>query len=94
MKTLESRPLMKLEADIVELEESIPDRATRRRLLEMPKKLFTEAQEYHRNGNVVEARLTLNSACRLLERAKREFQELELTTDSSNGQGSARRKLQ
>jgi hypothetical protein len=94
MKTLESRPLMKLEAEIVELEEAIPDRATRYRLLEMPKRLFAEAQEYHRNGNVVEARLTLNSACRLLERAKREFQELELTTDSSNSHGSARRKLQ
>ena len=89
-----SRPLVELEAEIVELEETILDRATRDRLLDMPKKLFTEAQEYHRNGNVVEARLTLNSACRLVERAKREFQEVELTTDCSSSHSSTRQKPQ
>jgi len=68
-----SCPLVELEAEIVELEETILDRATRDRLLDMPKKLFTEAQEYHRRGNVEETRLTLNSACRLVERAKREL---------------------
>jgi len=70
-----SRPLVELEAKIVELEETILDRATRERLLDMPKKLFTEAQEYHRNGNVEETRLTLNSACRLVERARRELKK-------------------
>ena len=70
-----SRPLVELEAEIVELEETILDRATRDRLLDMPKKLFTEAQEYHRKGNVEETRLTLNSACRLVERAKRELKK-------------------
>ena len=75
--SLDSRTLMELQAEIFELEEAILDRATRDRLLDMPKKLFTEAQEYLRNGNVVEARLTLNSTCRLVERAKRELQEFE-----------------
>jgi len=75
MKTLDSRPLMELEAEIVELEETIPDRATRDRLLDMPKKLFSEAQEYRRKGNAEEARLTLNSACRLVEPAKRELKK-------------------
>ena len=70
-----SRPLVQLEAEIVELEETILDRATRDRLLNMPRKLFTEAQEYHRKGNVEETRLTLNSACRLMERAKRELKK-------------------
>lgn len=94
MKTasINNRPLMELEAEIAELEETILDRATRDRLLDMPKRLFTEAQEYHRKGNVVEARLTLNSACRLVERAKRELQELEPTTTCSNSQNSARQK--
>ena len=70
-----SRPLVELEAEIVELEETILDRATRDRLLDMPKTLFTEAQEYHRRGNVEESRLTLNSACRLVEQAKRELKK-------------------
>jgi len=70
-----SRPLVQLEAEIVELEETILDGPTRDRLLAMPKKLFTEAQEYHRKGNVEETRLTLNSACRLVERAKRELKK-------------------
>jgi hypothetical protein len=68
-------PLMKLEAEIVELEETILDLATRDRLLDMPKKLFSEAQEYRRKGNAEEARLTLNSACRLVEPAKRELKK-------------------
>ena len=70
-----SRPLVELEAEIVELEGTILDRATRDRLLDKPKKLFSEAQEYHRKGNVEETRLTLNSACRLVERAKRELKK-------------------
>ena len=71
--SLNSRALMELQAEIVELQETILDRATRDRLLDMPTRLFTAAQEYQRKGNVVEARLTLNSACRLVERAKREL---------------------
>jgi len=67
--------LVELEAEIVELEETIPDPTTRDRLLGMPKKLFTEAREYHRKGNVQETRLTLNSAYRLVERAKRELKK-------------------
>jgi len=76
MTTMSSngRPLVELEAEIVELEGTILDRATRDRLLDMPKKLFTEAQEYHRKGKV-ETRLTLNSACTLVERAKRELKK-------------------
>lgn len=70
-----SRPLAELEAEIVELEETILDPATRDRLLDMPKRLFTEAQKYHRKGNVEETRLTLNSACRLVERAKKELKK-------------------
>jgi hypothetical protein len=69
------QPLMELEAEIVELEETILDLATRDRLLDMPKKLFSEAQEYRRKGKAEEARLTLNSACRLVERAKRELKK-------------------
>ncbi|HEY1468926.1 MAG TPA: hypothetical protein VGF61_07765 [Candidatus Acidoferrum sp.] len=69
--TSSSRPLVELEAEIVLLEEAIPDQATRDRLLDIPKKLFLEAQDFHRKGNVQEARLTLNSACRLVEHAKR-----------------------
>jgi hypothetical protein len=91
--SLNSRALTELQAEIVGLEETILDPATRDRLLDMPKKLFTEAQEYLRKGNVVEARLTLNSTCRLVERAKRELQEVELTTTCSNSPGSARQKL-
>jgi hypothetical protein len=70
-----SEPLVELEAEIVELEEEISDRATRDRLLAIPKKLFTEAQDYCRTGNAREARLTINCACRLLERAKNEFRK-------------------
>ena len=77
METMSSntRPLVELETEIVELEETILDRTTRDRLLAMPKKLFTEAREYHRKGNVEETRLTLNSASRLVERAKRELKK-------------------
>ena len=69
------QPLIELEAAIVELEEAIPYRAKWDRLLKTLKKLFTEAQEYHRKGNVEETRLTLNSACRLVERAKKELKK-------------------
>ena len=86
--SLDSRALMELQAEIFELEETILDRATRDRLLDMPKRLFTEAQKYLRKGNVVEARLTLNSTFRLVERAKRELQEVELTTTCSNSSSS------
>jgi hypothetical protein len=54
--------LVELEAEIVELEGEIPDQATRDRLLAIPKKLFTEAQDYIRTGNAREARLTINCA--------------------------------
>jgi hypothetical protein len=75
MVTANSGPLVELEAEIVELEEEISDRATRDRLLAIPKKLFTEAQDYIRTGNAREARLTINCACKLLERAKNEFKK-------------------
>jgi hypothetical protein len=55
MVTSNSRPLVELEAEIVELEEEIPDLATRDGLLAIPKKLFTEAQDYIRTGNAREA---------------------------------------
>jgi hypothetical protein len=90
--SLNSQALMELQAEIFELEETILDRATRDRLLDIPKKLFAEAQEYLRKGNVVEARLTLNSTCRLVERAKRELQEVEPTSTCSKSP-SARQKL-
>jgi len=67
--------LRELEAEIVELEEEIPDRATREHLLAIPKRLLTEAQDYLRKGNAREARLTTNCACALLERAKYEFKK-------------------
>jgi hypothetical protein len=66
-------PFVELETEIVELEEEIPDRATRDHLLAIPKRLLTEAQEYRRRGNEREARLTINCACTLLERAKHQF---------------------
>jgi hypothetical protein len=66
-------PLLELEGEIVELEEQIPDGEMRHRLLATPKRLFAEAQDYHRKGNVQEARLTINCASRLLQRAKDEF---------------------
>ncbi len=75
MVTANRGPLVELEAEIVELEEEIPDRATRDGLLAIPKKLFTEAQDYIRTGNAREARLTINCACKLLERAKNEFKK-------------------
>lgn len=70
-----SRPLVELQAEIVELEETILDRATRDRLLDMPRKLFAEAQEYHRKGNAEETRLTLNSACRLVGQVKKQLKK-------------------
>jgi predicted ABC-class ATPase len=65
-----SDPLVELEAEIVQMEEEIPDRPTRDRVLAIPKKLFTEAQNYQRKGNDRETSLIINCACRLLERAK------------------------
>jgi hypothetical protein len=70
--TVDSRPLIELEAKIVELEEAIPDKATRDRVLDLPKKLLSEAQDHHRKGSLEEARLTLNTARRLVEKIKRE----------------------
>ena len=78
-----SGPLVELEAEIVELEREIPDLATRDRLLAIPKKLFTVAQDYHRKGSTQEARLTINCACRLLERVKIELNN-RLFLKSSN----------
>ena len=52
-------PLVELGARIVELEEEISDRARGNRLLDTLKKLFTEAQDHHRKGNIQEARLIL-----------------------------------
>jgi hypothetical protein len=75
MGTSNSGSLVELETEIVELEEEILDRETRERLLAIPKRLFTEAQDYHRKGNEREARLTINCACRLLERAKNAFKK-------------------
>jgi hypothetical protein len=75
MVTSNSGLLVELEAEIVELEGEIPDRATRDCLLAIPKKLFTEAQDYIRTGNAREARLTINCALKLLERAKNEFKK-------------------
>jgi hypothetical protein len=71
MVTSNSGPLVELEAEIVELEGEIRDRATRDRLLAIPKRLVAEAQDYQRKGSTQEARLTC--ACRLLERVKHEF---------------------
>jgi hypothetical protein len=67
------RPFMELEAEIVELEEEILDQATRDHLLAIPKRLLIKAQDYRRTGNEREARLTINCACILLERAKQQF---------------------
>ena len=67
--------LRELEAEIVELEEEIPDQAMRDDLLAIPKKLSTEARHYLGRGNAREARLTINCACALLERAKYEFKK-------------------
>lgn len=67
--------LWELEAEIVELEEEIPDRATRDHLLAIPKRLLAEAQDYLRRGTAREARLTINCACALLERAKYQFKK-------------------
>lgn len=73
MVTSNSDPLVELQAEIVELEEEIRDRATRDRVLAIPKKLFSEAQHYQRKGNELEANLIINCTYRLLERAKTEF---------------------
>jgi hypothetical protein len=75
MVTSNSGLLVELEAEIVGLEGEIPDQATRDRLFAIPKKLFTEAQDYIRTGNAREARLTINCACKLLERAKNELKK-------------------
>jgi hypothetical protein len=75
MAIANNSPLMELEADIVELEHEIGDRATRDRLLAIPKRLFMEAQDYHRNGDEREASLIINCACKLLERAKNECEK-------------------
>lgn len=72
MVTSNSEPLVELEAEIVELERKILDRATRDRILVIRKKLFSEAQDYHRHGNKREARLTINCARQLLDRVKSE----------------------
>jgi hypothetical protein len=68
---------IELDAAIVELEEAIPYRAKCDRLLKTLRKLFTEARDHHRKGNVLEARLTLNSAFRLVGQAKRELRKVE-----------------
>jgi len=68
-------PLVELGVRIVELEEEISDRAKWNRLLDTLKKLFTEAQDHHRRGNMQETRLTLNSAFRLVERTKKELKK-------------------
>ena len=73
MMTMNSQTLVELEAEIVELEEAFP--ATWDRLLDTLKKLLSQAQDYHRKGNVQEARLTLNSAFMLVERAKSELKK-------------------
>lgn len=67
------QPLAELQAEIVELEQAIRGRATWGRLLDTLKRLFSDAQDYQRKGNVQEARLTLNCAFRLVEQAKREL---------------------
>jgi hypothetical protein len=75
MVTANSDSLVELEAEIVELQEEIPDRATRDRILAIPKKLFSEAQNYHLKGSERETSLIINCACRLLERAKSELKK-------------------
>ena len=75
MANSNSGPLAELESEIVELEGEILERATRDRVLAIPKRLFSEAEDYHRKGNAREARLTINCACRLVERAKNEFKK-------------------
>ena len=75
MANSNSGPFAELESEIVELEGEILERATRDRVLAIPKRLFSEAEDYHRKGNAREARLTINCACRLLERAKNEFKK-------------------
>jgi len=73
MMTMNSQTLVELEAEIVELEEAFP--ATWDRLLDTLRKLLSQAQDYHRKGNLQEARLTLNSAFMLVERAKSELKK-------------------
>jgi hypothetical protein len=67
--------LLELEAEIVDLEEGIPDLETKNRLLTIPKRLFAEAQDYHGKGAAQEVRLTINCARKLLERAKDELKK-------------------
>ena len=74
------QPLVELEARIVELEEEITDRTRWNRLLDTLKKLFTEAQDHYRKGQMQEARLTLNSAFRLVERTKRVLKKWNRTS--------------
>jgi hypothetical protein len=64
------QPLIELDAAIVELEEAIPYRAKWDWLLKTLRKLFIEAQDNHRKGNVLEALLTLNCAFGLIGQAK------------------------
>jgi hypothetical protein len=77
MMTMNSNiePLVELWTRIVELEEEISAQAKWNRLLDTLKILFTEAQDHHRKGNMQEARLTLNSAFRLVDRTKRELKK-------------------
>jgi hypothetical protein len=71
-----NRPsLLELEAEIVELEEQIENQAMRDRVLAVPQRLLTEARDHHRRGNAQEVALTINCACRLLERARDEFKK-------------------
>jgi hypothetical protein len=69
------QPLAGLEAEIVELEDAIRGLPTWDRLLDTLNKLFTEAQDYHRKGNVQDARLTWNSAFRLVKQTKIELKK-------------------
>jgi hypothetical protein len=77
MMTMNSNiePMVELWARIVELEEEISDQARWNRLLDTLKTLFTEAQDHHRKGNMQEARLTMNSAFRLVDRTKRQLKK-------------------
>ena len=74
------RPLIELEAAIVELEEAISHRPKWDRLLDTLRKLCAKAQDYRRKGNLLEARLTLNAAFRLAEQGKNEVRKVEQTT--------------
>jgi hypothetical protein len=75
-----SQPIKELGAAIGEIEKAIPDRPKWHRLLDTLAKLFAEAQNYHRKGNVLETRLTLNSTFRLVEQVKRALRKEEQLT--------------